>query len=182
MKPWLETERMLLRPFVAGDLDWLAPLYADKETRRFFPQSTLDRDQTCDELNWFIAGGDLSLPEPGLGALMDKQTGEPIGRAGLIGWEIEGRREVEIAYLVARARWREGFGAEIAKALVRHGFLALGLDRLIALIHPDNVASIRTAQKAGLVFERRTMLSGMSCELYAIERWQDKTVGGSLPA
>lgn len=170
----IETNRLLLRPFVAGDIDWLAPLYADEETRRYFPDGRLSREQTLEELDWFIGGGDPRFPGRVLGALIEKATGAPVGRAGLLGWEIDGRRETEIAYLVARERWREGFGAEIASALVRYGFGAAGVDRLVALIHPDNLSSIRTAQRAGLALEREIELEGARCKLYAIERWQQE--------
>jgi ribosomal-protein-alanine N-acetyltransferase len=174
MTPILETDRLLLRPFVAADLDWLARLYTDEETRRFFPVGVLDRERTREELDWFIAGGDPAFPGLVLGALVEKASGQPVGRAGMLGWELEGRRETEIAYLVARERWGDGFGTEIARALVHHGFETLGLTRLIALIHPDNRASVRTAERAGLAFERRIALDGTPCLIHAIERWQDK--------
>ena len=54
-----------------------------------------------------------------------------------------------IAYLIARTRWRTGLGAEAAQALVTHGFEALGLNRLIALVHPDNIASQALAKRLG---------------------------------
>jgi RimJ/RimL family protein N-acetyltransferase len=43
-----------------------------------------------------------------------------------------------------------GYASEGARAVVRYGFSALGLDRIIGLTHPDNVASQRVLQKAGL--------------------------------
>src|SRR5262249_21359565 len=94
--------------------------------------------------------------------------GQFIGRCGLIPWVIEGRDEVEVAYLLAKAYWRQGLGAEVAQALVRYGFEQLQLSRLIALIDPENRASIATAEKAGLRFERRIEHEGSPCSLYAI--------------
>jgi ribosomal-protein-alanine N-acetyltransferase len=120
-------------------------------------------------LDWFHNGypDDHRL---GLWATIEKASGRFIGRCGLLRWEIEAREEIEIAYLIARTHWRQGFGAEAARALVAHGFEMLGLTRLIALVHPDNIASARTAERAGLHFERALTLDGMPCHLYAVER------------
>jgi ribosomal-protein-alanine N-acetyltransferase len=165
----LETPRLVMRRFEPDDLDALALLYADAEIRRYFPDGTLTREATAEELDWFSDGHpeDARL---GLWATIEKASGRFIGRCGLLPWEIEGRREIEIAYLIGRTHWRQGFGSEAARALVAHGFQALGLSRLIALVHPDNVASARTAASAGLAFERDLVLDGTPCRLYALAR------------
>lgn len=164
-----ETPRLLMRRLEPGDLDRLALLYADPDIRRYFPDGTLTRAETAEEFDWFRNGhpDDARL---GLWATIEKASGDFIGRCGLLLWEIEGRREIEIAYLFARTHWRQGFGAEAARGLVAHGLETLGLNRLIALVHPDNIASAKTAQRSGLHFERTITHDGMPCHLYAIER------------
>jgi ribosomal-protein-alanine N-acetyltransferase len=166
----LETRRLFLRSLEAEDLDSLFALYRDPEICRYFPDGTLTYEQTREELDWFLQGGDPAHPELGLWATIHKETGRFIGRCGLIPWTIEGREEVEVAYLLAKDHWRRGLGAEIAGALVHHGFERLQLSRLIALIDPENLASIRTAEKAGFRFERRIDHEGSPCSLYAIAR------------
>ncbi len=94
---------------------------------------------------------------------------ELIGRCGLIPWTIEGRTEIEIAYLIAGTHWRKGFASEAVEAIVRHAFGVLGLSRLIALIDKNNVASIRTPKRAGLRFERAVVVDGYEAQLYALE-------------
>ncbi len=165
----LETERLILRRFLPGDLDELFALYCDPETRRFFPEGTLTREQTREELEWFL-DGHPERPELGLWATIHKASGAFVGRCGLLPWTIEGRKEVEVAYMIARPWWRQGLGGEAARALVRHGFERLGLTRLISLIDPANEASIRTAESAGLVFEKQVELDGERIALYAISR------------
>jgi len=165
----IETPRLLMRRLEAGDLDDLAALYADAENRRYFLDRTLTRTETQEELDWFC-NGHPDDDRLGLWATLDKASGRFVGRCGLLPWVIEGRDEVEIAYLIARSHWRQGLGGEAAQALVRHGFGTLGLSRLIALIHPDNIASQRTAQSAGLAFEREIMHYDSRCHVYAIAR------------
>ena len=164
----LETERLLMRRLVPGDLDDLAALYRDPEIRRYFPEGTLTREETREELEWFL-NGHPEHPELGLWATIHKPSGAFIGRCGLLPWTIDGVDEVEIAYLIAGPWQCQGLGAEAAKALVRHGFEALGLKRLIALIDLGHTASIRTAEKAGLRFEKQAMIEGMRSAVYSIE-------------
>ncbi|MDZ4736036.1 MAG: GNAT family N-acetyltransferase [Rhodospirillaceae bacterium] len=162
----LETDRLLLRRFVPGDLDDLFALYSDPEVRRHFPEGVLRRDETQEELEWFL-DGHPDHPELGLWATIHKPSGRFIGRCGLLPWMIEDRLETEVAYLLARDQWRQGLGVEIARGLVRYGFEQLNRPRLISLIDPENVASQRTAEKAGLAFEREIVLDDMRCRIYA---------------
>jgi RimJ/RimL family protein N-acetyltransferase len=67
---------------------------------------------------------------------------------------VEGIAEVEIAWHVARTRWREGIATEAATAVRDHAFGDLGLRRLIALVRPDNDASQGVARKLGMEVER----------------------------
>ena len=50
----LRTERLVLRRLTIGDFDALAELYADPEVRRYFPEGTLTREETREELEWII--------------------------------------------------------------------------------------------------------------------------------
>lgn len=166
----LETERVILRHLQPDDLDDLFALYRDPDIRRYFPEGTLTLAETQAELDWFVAGGDPAYPKLGLWAAMEKDTGAFIGRSGLIPWEIDGKTEIEIAYLVTKSHWRRGLGREIARGLVSYGFNVLRLPRLIALIDPENEPSRRTAMAAGLHHERDQVLDGMNCCIYAISR------------
>lgn len=175
----LETDRVILRRLRPDDLQSLFALYRDPDIRRYFPEGTLTLDETRAELDWFVNGGDPRHPDLGLWAAMEKKGNAFIGRAGLIPWEIEGKAEVEIAYLLSKAHWGQGLGAEIARGLVRYGFETLELQRLIALIDPDNEPSRRTALAAGLRFERNLLLDGARCNVHAITvgQWRQEAVG-----
>src|SRR5262245_43140568 len=164
----LETERLLMRRLVPGDLDDLYALYRDPEIRRYFPEGTLTLDETREELAWFL-NGHPDHPELGLWATIHRPTGQFIGRCGLLPWTIDGVDEVEIAYLIAKPWQRQGLGAEAARALVRYGFETLGLKRLIALIDPAHEASIKTAEKAGLKYWKAIELDGVRSVVHAVQ-------------
>lgn len=145
----LETERLVLRHLIRADLDDLAALYVDPEVRRWFPDGTRTRAETLEELEWMI---DVAYPRYGYGlwATLDKATGVLVGRCGLLPWEIGGRTEVEVAYLLARDRWGRGLATEAARAIVDHAFATLAVDRLICMVTPGNEASRRVALKLGM--------------------------------
>ncbi|MBX3013676.1 MAG: GNAT family N-acetyltransferase [Caldilineaceae bacterium] len=149
----LETERLLLRHLELGDLDELYALYRDPEIRRYFPEGTLTYAETKEELEWFL-DGHPRRPELGLWATMHKADNRLIGRCGLLPWTIDGQEEVEIAYLIAKPYWRQGLGAEAAAAIRDYGFQTLKLARLICLIDEENQASLNTAKKIGMTFEK----------------------------
>jgi len=86
----------------------------------------------------------------GLWATIQKETGKFIGRCGLLPWTIEEREEVEVAYMIAREYWRQGFGSEAARGILQYGFEQLQLSRLICLIDKDNEASIKVARGMGM--------------------------------
>jgi ribosomal-protein-alanine N-acetyltransferase len=149
----LETDRLILRRLLPDDLDSLFALYRDPDIRRYFPEGTLSYEETKEELEWFL-NGHPEHPELGLWATIHKESGRFIGRCGLLPWTIDGRPEVEVAYLIDKAYWGQGLGTEAAQAILDYGFQQLGLSRLICLIDPANQASIKVATKIGMTFEK----------------------------
>ena len=138
----LETPRLRLRPLTLDDLDALYKLYRDPAVRRYFPEGTLTYAETREELAWFI---DVYYAQYGYGlwATHYKPTGEFIGRCGLIPWTIEGKKEVEVAYLLAQPYWGMGLATEVAGAILAYAFEQLRLPRVICMVDPENIASAR---------------------------------------
>jgi ribosomal-protein-alanine N-acetyltransferase len=163
----IETERLELRPLTMDDLDALALIYRDPEVRKYFPEGTLTYEQTREELEWIIEAyyGQYGF---GLWATTHKQTNEFIGRCGLLPWTIDGRSEVEVAYLLAKAYWGQGLGTEAARAILAYGFEQLHLSRLICLIDPANEASINVAVKVGMCLEREAEIDGEPTLIYSV--------------
>lgn len=150
----LETERLILRHLSLEDLDALFALYSDQEIRQFFPEGVLSYSDTKAELEWHM-NGHPSFPELGLWATVLKETNEFIGRCGLLPWKIEERQEVEVAYLLGKKFWGQGLATEAALGIVQYAFGYLKLSRLICLIDPENLASIKVAQRIGMHFEQK---------------------------
>lgn len=150
--PILATEHLLLRPLTLDDLEDLAALYGEPGLG-YFPAGARVLEETRNELEGII---DVHYARYGFGlwATLDAATGAFIGRCGLVPWEWGDRREVEVAYHLAPAYRGRGLATEAATAIRDYGFERLALPRLIALIDPDNPASIRVAEKIGMRLER----------------------------
>jgi RimJ/RimL family protein N-acetyltransferase len=166
----LETDRLVLRRLVPEDLDDLFALYSDPVIRRYFPEGTLTYEETWEELEWFL-NGHPAHSELGLWATIHKETGQFIGRCGLLPWTIEGRAEVEVAYLLAKEYWRQGLGTEAARGILEYAFERLQLSRLICLIGRENLASIKVATNIGMTFEREVQDEKGPFLLYSREKW-----------
>jgi len=168
----LETQRLLFRRLLPQDLDDLYALYADPEIRRYYPEGVLTYEETRQELEWFL-NGHPAHPELGLWATIHKATGRFIGRCGLLPLEIDGRQEVEVAYLIAKEFWGQGLATEATRAIAEYAFERLGLERLISLVTPGNTASQRVAEKTGMHLERAVdgiNGDGYPTLIYAMER------------
>ena len=149
----LETPRLVLRHQMLADLDDLWALYCDPEITKYIPDAPRTRAEARDELVWHMDGHPRN-PELGLWATIHKETGNFIGRCGLLPWLIDDQDEVEVAYTIARPYWRQGLATEAAQAILNYGFESLNLQRLVSLIDPENIASQRVAEKIGMVYEK----------------------------
>jgi ribosomal-protein-alanine N-acetyltransferase len=177
----LETERLVLRRLTMDDLDPLAALYRDPEVRRYFPDGTRTYEQTREELEWVI---EVYYGRYGYGlwATILKETGAFIGRCGLLPWEIQGRTEVEVAYLLDRSHWGRGLATEAARAIVDRAFATLPVVRLICMVDPENSASTRVASKVGMTLLWEDYVDEYGpAHVYAIERPRLMT-GPAAPA
>jgi [ribosomal protein S5]-alanine N-acetyltransferase len=146
--PWLQTLRLDVREFVASDLDDVWRLDQDPGVMRYIGNG---RRSTRAQ----IAASMLRIPRvyrlyPGFGTwrASRRDTGAYIGWFTLK--YIPGTVEVEVGYRLLREAWGQGFATEGARELVRYGFDAMGLYRIIGITHRDNIASQRVLLKAGL--------------------------------
>lgn len=62
--------------------------------------------------------------------------------------------EVELGWMLVRAAWGRGYGTEAARAIRDEAFERLGLQSMVVVHHPANLASARIVQKLGMTFER----------------------------
>jgi ribosomal-protein-alanine N-acetyltransferase len=106
----------------------------------------------------------------GMWMLRDRASNAVVGRAILRHLDVEGVDEVETGYGFKPEYWGRGLATEVAEACVRIGFDQLGLDSIVAITTPANIASQRVMQKAGLAYERDILHAGVPHVLFRIRR------------
>ena len=78
--------------------------------------------------------------------------------------------EVEVGFRLKKKFWNQGFSTEAGRALIHHGFETLGLERIIAIVRPDNLASQAVIKKIGLAYEDKRVFHGMQCLYFSLDR------------
>ena len=149
----IETSRLILRRFTPEDAADNYRIYTDPENMRFMGR----RPDSVEFERYHIRKHIADYYDRhgfGLWALVLKEDGRLIGRCGLLYQQVEGTREAEVSYLVDRHYRGRGLATEAARAAVKLGFGRYGFPRIVALIHPENVASARVAEKLGMKHER----------------------------
>ncbi len=165
----IETDRLRLRHLTERDAERLHDIYGDSETMRYIGASgepRADLDATRRALAWLRRHDDLH----GFGMwAIDERDGEPlVGVAGLLWVEGHGP-EVEAAYLLRRDRWGQGYATEALRAALVAGH-GIGLERIVALSYPENIASRRVMTKAGMRAAGTSTAYGREMALHVSER------------
>jgi RimJ/RimL family protein N-acetyltransferase len=163
----IETARLILRPFVADDLDeYHAQIYSDADVTRYLPGGVpRPREGTQTVLEFAIQHGEAFGYT--LWAVIDKASLAFLGHCGLV--TMDNGVEVELAYAFGKVFWGQGYASEAGRASLRYGFESAGLAQIIALAVPDNRASQRVMQKIGMHYQGVTdQYYGTTLVLYAL--------------
>jgi RimJ/RimL family protein N-acetyltransferase len=153
--PEIETERLRLRGFREEDLDELAIISSDPEVTKWVgDEDGLSREDTWRRMAYFV--GHWELRGFGQWALIERETGKLVGRAGLL--QPDGWPGLEVGWLVAREHWGRGFAPEAGRASMEWAREELGADHIISLIEDANERSARVAEKLGMTVEGRTRI------------------------
>jgi RimJ/RimL family protein N-acetyltransferase len=167
----LITRRLELRRWREDDLDEYAPIIADPEVTRYIG-GPLDRATGWRQIAMFI--GHREIRGWTNSAVIERASGRLIGRGGL--WQPDGWPGLEVGWILARGAWGRGYATELGQAVRDHAFGELGMAHLISLIHPDNAASIRVAEKIGSKIEGEHDLNGTPHLIYG----QDRRIPGPV--
>lgn len=142
----LTTDRLILRRLRNSDFEAYAQMCADIDVMRFIGDGLpLERPMAWRNLALML--GHWSLRGYGLWAVEERASGKLAGRIGF--WNPEGWPGFELGWMLARRYWGMGYATEGAKAALRYAFTELGQNEVISLIHPENAASIRVAERLG---------------------------------
>jgi RimJ/RimL family protein N-acetyltransferase len=131
-----------------ADLDDMARLLGDPEVMAFYPAPKT----RAEAANW-ISWSERNYAELGFGLwIIETHAGEFLGDAGLTLQPVNGVRRLEVGYHVRSERQGHGFATEAATAVRNFARDHLRAPELVAIIHPENLASRRVAEKIGMAY------------------------------
>ena len=162
----LATDRLHLRPFAVRDAEVLQAFWAIPEVRRYLWD---DRILAMDTVSAIIEQSVRDFREHGWGFFsLDLKATQPV-IVGFCGFRrFEDSDDIELLYGILPEHWGEGFVTEAALAVLRHGFGACGMERVVAATDTPNQRAVRVLQRLGLSFEERKVWRGLDTVFYAI--------------
>lgn len=142
--PQIETSRLLLRPIEVQDFDRWCDMMRVEANAAFVggkqSPALVWRAMMTQIGAWQASGISMF-------SILDKRTGEWLGRAGP--WFPHGWPGPEVGWALHRDAWGKGYATEASAAGMDYAFDVLGWDRVIHSIDPANVASARLAERLG---------------------------------
>jgi RimJ/RimL family protein N-acetyltransferase len=163
----LETERLKLRIWRESDLDDYAELTADPQVMKYLPPGKpFTRGEAWRSIAFFM--GHWQMRGYGHWAVEEKATGRMIGRIGFL--NPEGWPGFEIGWTLARHAWGKGYATEGGRRALQYAFENLDQRHVISLIHPDNVPSMKVAERLGEKREGTARIGEWEVQVYGVDR------------
>jgi RimJ/RimL family protein N-acetyltransferase len=142
----LKTERLILRKYTEDDFEAVHSYGSCVENIIYMPFGPNTEEQTREFISRSIKGAEENPIANYQYAVVLKEDGALIGGCGI---NISGD-EAEIGWLVHRNYWKQGYGTEMGRELLRFGFEEMNLHRIIARCDVDNIGSYRIMEKIGM--------------------------------
>ena len=149
-----------------SDFEEYAAIHTDAEVTRFTTRTHLDRMEAWRHLAMIV--GHWHLRGFGMWGVFERDSGRLVGRVGF--HQPDGWPDFELGWTMGRASWGQGYAPEAARACLDYAFDVMKRDHVISLIDPNNVASIRVAEKIGETVEGETEVGGHRVIVYGVRR------------
>lgn len=149
--PILETERTLLREIRENDAEDMFHYCSNPEVSRY---TTWGAHQSIEDTQAFISLILQKYANKNIASwgVVDRFTGKLIGTCGYVFWDAKNSK-AEVAYALSREYWNKGYMSEVVNRVIQFGFEEMGLVRIEARCHPDNIGSSKVMEKTGMRLE-----------------------------
>ena len=143
------SDRLNFGNMTDDDLEDMAAMLAYPDVMEYYP-----RPKSRGEAQAWIDWNKSNYAQHGYGLwIIETKAGKFAGDCGLTWQAVNGRPELEVGYHVRAEMQGRGYATEAAAACRDFARDVLAARHLVAIIHPDNRASRRVAEKIGLEFE-----------------------------
>ena len=165
--PTIQTPHLILRPLAFADAPALHRVYQTEGVLQYFPNPN---PPPLEKVERFIAGQLEHWKTYGYGnwGIL------PVGESKIIGWAglqfLPELHETEVGYLLDKPFWGKGYATEAARASLQSGFDHFAFSRLIALVHPENIASRHVLEKCGMTYVDTISLWGLDLTRHIVDK------------
>nr|WP_300309432.1 GNAT family N-acetyltransferase [Halomonas sp.] len=166
----IETPRLRVRSLSRDDFASLSRIIGDPEVMKYSLHGIYDENATRQFIDWCRNCQATYGFSPW--AVEDKVSDELIGFSGIYPEVVNDCEEVGLGYRFARHRWNRGFATEANLAVLEYAFTQRQVPTVIALIEPDNAASVRVAEKIGFRDFVETRFVDRNVRAYRVSRNQ----------
>jgi len=193
----IETPRLLLRPFERDDAVAAHAWFGDPVVMRYAPSGP---DASVGVTRERLGRYEAHQARHGFSKwlVFERASGQAIGDAGLLVLEGDARPErwrrgsdddgagplgeaardgessreswIDLGFRFQRRSWREGYATEVGAAWVSVAFGSLGVDRLNAFVHPDNIPSMKVLERLGFREDGPDQVQGMPAVCFTLRR------------
>jgi RimJ/RimL family protein N-acetyltransferase len=148
----IQTERLLLRPFTLDDAPFVLTLLNEPSFLHFIGDKNVRNLE--DARQYILTGPIASYQQNNFGLLLVelRNAPTPIGMCGLL--KREDLPDPDIGFAFLPDYWGRGFAFEAAAAVMKDARKRLKLNQILAIVNPDNDASIKLLEWLGLRFNR----------------------------
>ncbi|MBP2029494.1 ribosomal-protein-alanine N-acetyltransferase [Methanohalophilus levihalophilus] len=159
----LESERLIIRPFVQDDLDGFYSFMSDEDAPKYilFSEDETTIDETPQSFLPPLSNYDGRDQIYAL-AVATKNENSFIGSVG-IGPDFSGDK-YQIYWNILPQFWGKGLATEAVIRFMDYLLREVGLGKLVAYSHPDNIASAKVAEKAGMQNQGTILIDGLDHE------------------
>jgi RimJ/RimL family protein N-acetyltransferase len=162
----IETDRLLIRPYTLGDIEPSYKMNMDAEVSKYTGDGGIVSKKEIEKRIKENVFGDYKKYGYGRLAIELKGENKFIGFAGLK--FLPELKEVDLGYRLMKTYWGKGIASEAAKACVSYGFEHLKLNKIIAMVLPENSASIRVLEKLNFQYEKEITEDNQTAKLYVL--------------
>lgn len=181
MKLELLSDRLILTPLELTDIDLAVELWTDPEVVRYICDVPTEAEVRREMPDTIKRGGNGGI---GIWCIADRKTGEKLGSTYLLpmptkdddvdyGLIIMGQMpdaDIEVGYFLKPSAWGQGYATEVCKRILQFAFQEASLDKVVASVDANNIASKNILEKAGFVYLGQTLCWGKDSPIYKISR------------
>ncbi len=171
-----ETARLIARPWRSDDVEAAFAMYGDPEVVRYLSTEPIPSlAQMGLQLEAMRVRSSSAARGLGVYAAEERASGEVVGTLLIKQLpDAEGAltSDIEIGWHLKRSHWGQGLATEGGRGLLDFGFHELGLDRLHAVLRPENLRSLAVAERLGMQRhgQTRRYYQGLLVEWLSLDR------------